>query len=363
MKKHLVTFLCIIGSITLIKAQSEDPKSRLEFYGKFSVHTAIFDNQIELQENLPKLGLQLDHKVNEDLSFIVNLEYRYHIIDGEVFNNDAASPDEFISDPFKEIQPFEQRLMYGGFSYGKWGTLTVGKQWGVYYDIAGYTDNFTVFGGSATGVYSGGTDGGWKGTGRADKSIVYRNSFGNLDIGLQTQLFGKYENYGISAEYALNSWRFGIAYNTAKIQDEAKEFIEDIGNTTDNYVAGLHYNHKDVMVTAAVTFNDDEFIRIGENEIISFATMGYELFSSFRPFENIEIQAGVNYMDDVDSNDHDLGQYHLLQWIGGLNYYFQDNLYIHSSFRLDGSKSVTGARGADVFLVGFTYNFSKVFSK
>ena len=36
-----------------------------------------------------------------------------------------------------------------------WGSLSIGKQWGVYYDVAGFTDWFPLFGGEATGTRTG----------------------------------------------------------------------------------------------------------------------------------------------------------------------------------------------------------------
>jgi len=76
------------------------------------------------------------------------------------------------------------RLGYIGLTHDTWGTLSFGKQWGVYWDVASTTDLPNVYAGYSSGVYTFG-DGGLTGTGRADSAFQYRNTFGKLHIGLQ----------------------------------------------------------------------------------------------------------------------------------------------------------------------------------
>ncbi len=354
-----IIFIMILSQ--QVYCQNNTLVDSLSVYGKFSVHGAVFDSKVELQENSPKVGAKVHRKITSEFEVFGGLEYRYHIINGTEFNNDASTPADFINDPFKEIEAFVSRLAFVGFSHDKYGTLSVGKQWGVYYDIASYTDNFTVFGGSSTGVYAGGTDGGWKGTGRADKSIVYRNTLGDFELGGQTQLVGDYINFGLALQYKYKDLKFGFGWNRAEIQDEFKPFIEDIGEATTNVIGGIQYNTDKWTIGAAIAFNDDEFIRLTDDEVISFPTNGYELFASYKPSAKLEIQGGLNYMGDDGDNPHYEGEYQLLHWIGGVNYYLDKNTFFYTSFRIDNSKSATGATTHNVFLVGFTYNFNKIF--
>ncbi len=80
------------------------------------------------------------------------------------------------------------RLGYVGVSHSDYGELTLGKQWGAYYDVAGITDWGRVWGASASGAYNFNGDGGLSGTGRAEKAVLYRKSFGDISISLQGQL-------------------------------------------------------------------------------------------------------------------------------------------------------------------------------
>lgn len=86
----------------------------------------------------------------------------------------AEKTDDFLNN----------RLGYVGLSHDTWGSLTFGKQWGAYYDVAGTTDLPNVVAGYAVGAYTFG-DGGLTGTGRADAAFQYRNDFGPLHLALQ----------------------------------------------------------------------------------------------------------------------------------------------------------------------------------
>ncbi len=114
------------------------------------------------------------------------------------------------------------RLGYVSFDHADYGQIGFGKQWSTYYDIAGKTDVFWVYGGISEGIYA---DHQVAGTGRANEALTYRNSFGGFNFGLQYQFEGtdgdRTRDYGagISASYDFGDTGFSIggAYNQAKI--------------------------------------------------------------------------------------------------------------------------------------------------
>lgn len=360
MVKYLTCTIILITVSLSITAQVNNIVDSISLYGKFSVHGAVFKNKLEFQENAPKLGVIIHRRVNPNTKVCGVLEYRYHIINGTEFNNDAATPADFINHPFEEIEAFVSRLAYVGVNHKKLGSITYGKQWGVYFDIASYTDRYTVFGGGAMGVYAVGTDGGWKGTGRADKSLIYRNSLGDFKLGMQSQLFGDYVNYGLSLQYQRNKLKFGLGYNCAQIQKEFRVYFRDIGNAITNIIAGAQYVNEKYNIGITAAFNDDEFTRLSEDKVVSFSALGVELFSSYRPSTKFEIQGGFNYMIDNNKNKLYNGKYRLFHLIGGLNYYLDRNTFFYTSFRLDNSNLLVGSKTNSVFLIGFTYNFTKL---
>jgi predicted porin len=77
-----------------------------------------------------------------------------------ISNSKDSAPEGKAGDNFFE------RLLYVGFEAPGY-FLTAGKNWSIYYKVAGFTDRFSGTGGDAPGTYNAGTDGGATGTGRA----------------------------------------------------------------------------------------------------------------------------------------------------------------------------------------------------
>ncbi len=362
MKISLKLIACLLTTCAIF-SQENIKIDTLNFYGKLRVHSAVFDNKIELQQNSPRVGLKIQSSLPKNIYFNATLEYGMNLVDGSQFNNDANNVIEFASQPFVKKETFTSRLANIGFSHKKYGAVTIGKQWGVYYDVASYTDNFTVFGGEANGVYSGGTDGGWKGTGRADNSISYRNKFNDLSIGLQTQLFSGNTNFGLSLEYDIASYfKMGFAFNNAKINDAFKDFIDFERVNNNNYVIGAKYNKDKLLVAFSYSINKDEFALLDTNDdsfkIIAYPTHGIELFTNYYINDKIELQGGFNRIQDKEDESFFNGDYTLMHYILGLNYHVNSNTTIYSSARIGDSNLVNNAKDSNVFLIGFSFNFS-----
>lgn len=344
-------------------AQDKAIIDSLSFYGKLSVHGAVFDQEMILQQNSPRLGVYLERKIIDDLKVVGDLEFGINMVENNVFNNDANTIVDFASDPFAENEAFVNRLGFVGVSHPKWGSLTIGKQWGVYYDVAGLTDMFTVFGGEATGVYSGNTDGGWKGTGRADNSIVYRNVLNNLNIGVQTQLFNGAQNYGASLLYQFNmGLSLGVAGNITQINNDYAAFISYEREDNTNFIFAASYLKKDKFnVAISYAINQDEFTVINTSEtdieIIAYPTHGLELFANYFATPKLEFQLGFNSIHDIEDESFFNGEYKLMHYILGANYYITTKTYAYASARIGDSKFVNNVRDFDVFVLGFAYNF------
>lgn len=362
MKKPLLVIL-----LTLINyygfSQDNFKIDTLNFYGKLRVHSAFFDNTVELQQNSPRIGVNFRSSLPKNLHLNATLEYGMNLVDGTQFNNDANNIIEFASQPFLQKETFTSRIAYVGISHKKWGAITMGKQWGVYYDIAEYTDRFSVFGGESNGVYSGQTDGGWKGTGRADNSIAYRNTFKNLSFGFQTQLFSDNTNFGLALEYDFSShFKMGFAFNNAEINDSYKEFIEFERTNNNNYLIGATYKKEKLLVAFTYSINKDEFALLDTDDdsfkIVAYPTHGMELFTNYFINDKIELQGGFNRIHDNEEDSFFNGDYTLMHYILGLNYHVNKNAMIYSSARIGDSNLVNNAKDSNIFLIGFSFSFS-----
>ncbi|MBT1443176.1 porin [Shewanella sp. JM162201] len=105
--------------------------------------------------------------------------------------NPFGNSEIVYNSKFESVQDefFYNRLGYVGLSHDTWGTLTLGKQWGAWYDVVYGTNYGFVWDGNAAGVYTyNKDDGAVNGVGRGDKVIQYRNSHGDFSYAVQAQL-------------------------------------------------------------------------------------------------------------------------------------------------------------------------------
>ena len=354
-----IVFFTFLQIVLVSQAQDGKILDSINIYGKLRVHASVFDGTLELQENSPRVGTSLSRNLDNGFQAFGQLELGVHIIEGTEFNNDASTSSEFIKDPFKERDAITSRLAILGIRHAKYGSISFGKQWGAYYDIAAYTDNFVVFGGSASGTYAGNSDGGWKGTGRANKSVLYRNEFNNFSLAVQSQLIGGSHNYGASIQYKTPiNLLIGAAYNSAEIREEYRNFITDIGSNSSNFILGLKYAKNKFGAALTYSLHDDEFIQLDESTVISFPTYGLESLISYQHSNKLSVQAGFNYMKETSKNSYFDTEYKLMHYILDINYNLDDYVKIYMSGRIDDSKSVLDTRTHNVFLIGFSYEFN-----
>ncbi|AZA78465.1 porin [Chryseobacterium sp. G0186] len=370
---------------------AQDAKDSVEIsvrpYASLRGHMAVYDNKMELQENASRLGMELQIKKGE-LGFIAGGEIQLNMFRGSnSFNVDGSLSGGFLTlESAQTQQVFGNRLGYLGLDLGKFGTLTIGKQWSVYRDVTAYTDRFNVFGARASATFIGGTDGGETGTGRADQSVIYRNHFGSLYIGGQIQARGgnngKFiDGFGASLQYEIMDGFFaGAAYNRALLSDQLVNSGKVIGLTglPTYFSLGTKYIGQavDVSVVGVLQKNGD-FAQgfyldphMGMlNSTVVFNAKGIEIFGKYK-FQKFSVLAGYNlYIPDLKNTDEVSGQYGLDSGfkkndiIIGLSYAPFKFAQIYSEQRFSMGKTATGESEKSVFTLGFRIDLSGRFSK
>ena len=144
-------------------------------YGSLRTQIAAYDDDIEIQDNSSRLGLLISHELENSMSFFSHLEWSLNLVGNAInFNTEASSESGFSSIQREtEEQTFKTRLGFLGMTYGKWGSISIGKQWSIYSDVARMADKLIVFGGEGNGSFHAGTDGSSTGVGRAEKALAY----------------------------------------------------------------------------------------------------------------------------------------------------------------------------------------------
>ena len=357
--KKVITLTLFIISVAQIRAQEKKILDSINFYGALPIQVAVFDKKIELQENGPLIGTELFRNLPNDWSVSGHLEFGLHLINGTNFNNSANTSADFIANPFLRREVFQSRLANFSIAHKVYGSLTIGKQWGVYYDIGGYTDNFTLFGGSANGIYAGGTDGGWKGTGRADNAVQYRNTIGPIEFAVQSQLFSGDHSYGVSAQYHSSfGLDLGVAYNDGAVVSPVNKFVVDIGSRTTNFIAGAKYTKDDFYGAFTFSSNDDAIVIVDTAKAVSFPTIGYEASLGYRLGNKWSFEAGFNLIQEREDRNVFNGDYYLFHLIFGANYYITPDTKLYAMTRFSRSNNSEYTDNVNAFAFGFKYNFN-----
>lgn len=180
---------CLLG---LPAAQAvpiyESDQVTLYMQGYFSVNQVNVNGDTSLQDGISRIRFSLSVPAYRQWDVGFNVEWGINAISSarrvEISGNQQAA----VGDAGDTL------YIRHGHAFAKhdlWGDFAFGKQWGIYYDVASYTDWYEISGGLASGAYSLGTDGGITGTGRADGALTWRKEWeglgGELRFGAQYQ--------------------------------------------------------------------------------------------------------------------------------------------------------------------------------
>jgi predicted porin len=269
---------------------------------------------------------------------------------------------------------FFRRLLYVGYESPDF-FLIAGKAWSVYYKVTGFTDRFSGTGGSASGTYNAGTDGGYTGTGRAENTLQTRmlidflpQRWGiepfslNIQLqdgepipGLKGHRYGR--ALGLSALLATREhFSFGVAYNHARVPDSNDPELRSRGIDGDATALAL----------GARWFDDDWYLatviaRLLNHEATDednyFDGWGWELYAQYRLRGKWWLTGGWNWLRP-DADQPLAGDYRVKYGVLGLRYALKGfDRYLYLNLRGDSSLNQDGSGLGDVVTAGLRWNF------
>lgn len=168
------------------KAPEADlPTARpIEAYGSLRLASVVnTDGVSDIRNNGSRVGLRGEKQLGGQLTAFARLEVGVNLVNNDRTIIETGDPGTPIG---QGSQALFSRLGFIGLA-SPVGNVSWGKQWSPYYDVAEFTDQGQLFSGLASGAFGAGTDGGLAGTGRAERSVQYRERFGPVSVGLQVQ--------------------------------------------------------------------------------------------------------------------------------------------------------------------------------
>lgn len=383
---YFFTFIFALPTIVNAQSAADSISISINPYASFRGNLAVYNKEVDLQDNVTRFGAKTQLKKGK-ISFLAATELRLNLFQGGAsFNIDDSPSGEFLNvQTTTNSQTISNRLGYIGFDFEEYGTITFGKQWSVYYDITSYTNQFDVFGGTATATYIGGTDGGENGTGRVNQSVIYRNKFGRFYLGAQTQIRGAnndklIDGFGFSGQLEITKEvLIGAAFNRALLSDNLinNGRIINLKGQPSYYALGLNYKGEKLTLSAvgAIEKNGDfakgSFLNNNNewiNPTVVFDAKGFEFYSNYS-FNNFSIHAGYNlYIPNIKNikteNDQSLlsKDFKINDIIFGTTYQPIKYIQLYAEQRISNGRSASNQKQWNVFALGMTLSISKAFN-
>lgn len=348
--------------------------NKLDLYGKVDgLHYFSDDSSKDGDQSYVRLGFKGETQINDQLTGYGQWEYNVQANNTEGADNQSWT-----------------RLAFAGLKFANYGSFDYGRNYGVLYDVEGWTDMLPEFGGDSY------TQADNFMTGRANGVATYRNNdfFGlvnGLNFALQYQ--GKNENAG-SGEGTNNgdrsirnangdgfglstSYDFGMGISAAAAYTSSDRTNDQMTQTTaggdkaEAWTAGLKYDANNIYL-ATMYSETRNMTPYGNNNGVADKTQNFEVTAQYQ--FDFGLRPAVSYLQSKGkdlvmpgnaaspagtSGDKDLVKYVDV----GATYYFNRNMSTYVDYKInlldedDSFYSRNGISTDDVVALGLVYQF------
>nr|EEJ7374941.1 porin OmpC [Salmonella enterica subsp. enterica] len=351
--------------------------NKLDLYGKVDGLHYFSDNSgSDGDQTYVRFGFKGETQINDQLTGYGQWEYNVqaNTTEGEGANSWT-------------------RLAFAGLKFGDYGSFDYGRNYGVLYDVEGWTDMLPEFGGDSY-TYADNYM-----TGRANGVATYRNTdfFGLVDgLSFALQYQGNNENsgngnegtnnrtddddfrrengdgFGISTTYDFGmGFSAGAAYTTSDRTNDQVSRGEQYakGDKADAWTAGLKYDANNIYLATMYSETRnmtpygslDSYAHGGvANKTQNFeVTAQYQFDFGLRPAVSFLISKGKDLVNNGVNDDKDLVKYADV----GATYYFNKNFSTYVDYKInlldddDNFYADNGINTDDVVALGMVYQF------
>ncbi|MEX3019523.1 porin OmpC [Kluyvera sp. STS39-E] len=375
----VIPALLVAGATHAAEVYNKDG-NKLDIYGKIDgLHYFSSDSKKDGDQTYARLGFKGETQINDMLTGYGQWEYN---IQANSTEGDGANS--------------WTRLAFAGLKFGDYGSFDYGRNYGVLYDVEGWTDMLPEFGGDSY------TNADNFMTGRANGVATYRNTdfFGlvdglnfamqfqgknegrsneNSDIGTNNRgtdsdsRFDNGDGYGISTTYNIGmGFSAGAAYTTSdrtNDQQDGRTHANHLqyasGDTADAWTAGLKYDANNIYL--ATMYSETRNMTPYGDSGIANKTQNYEVTAQYQ--FDFGLRPAISYLqskgkDLYNVNGSAAGDKDLVKYMDiGATYYFNKNMSAYVDYKinlLDGNDNFYSNNGIstdNITALGLVYQF------
>ena len=348
--------------------------NKLDIYGKVDgLHYFSSNSNNDGDQTYVRFGFKGETQINDMLTGYGQWEY----------NVQANSEESDTGNAWT-------RLAFAGLKFGEYGSFDYGRNYGVLYDVEGWTDMLPEFGGDSY-TY---TDNFM--AGRTNGVATYRNNdfFGLVDgLNFALQYQGKNENQSGEGDVGTNnrsgdnarkdngdgfgistSYDFGMgvsaaaAYSTSdrtNQQQNGSHTQYAKGETAEAWTAGLKYDANNIYL--ATMYSETRNMTPYGDDGIADKTQNFEVTAQYQ--FDFGLRPAISYLqskgkDLINTNGTNAGDQDLVKYMDlGATYYFNKNMSTYVDYKinlLDGNKSFYQENGIatdNIVAMGLVYQF------
>ncbi|HEM6740747.1 TPA: porin OmpC [Citrobacter farmeri] len=366
----VIPALLAAGAVHAAEVYNKDG-NKLDLYGKVDGLHYFSDNaNSDGDQTYVRLGFKGETQINDHLTGYGQWEYQVNANTTESDHGNSFT-----------------RLAFAGLKFGDYGSFDYGRNYGVMYDVEGWTDMLPEFGGDSY------TRSDNFMTGRANGVATWRNTdfFGlvnGLNVALQyqganeDQITNEQEGtgnggdrtvqnsngdgFGISSTYDFGMGiSFGAAYTTSDRTNEQVNTGGRVagGDKADAWTAGLKYDANNIYLATMYSetrnmtpYGDDGVANKTQNVEV---TAQYQFDFGLRPAVSFLMSKGKDLTGQGNDDSKDLVKYADI----GATYYFNKNMSTYVDYKInlldndDSFYSRNNINTDDVVALGMVYQF------
>ncbi len=372
----LIPALLAAGSVHAAEVYNKDG-NKLDLYGKVDgLHYFSDDANKDGDQTYVRMGFKGETQINDMLTGYGQWEYNVQANNTETSGNQSWT-----------------RLAFAGLKFGDYGSFDYGRNYGVLYDVEGWTDMLPEFGGDSYSQADNFM------TNRANGVATYRNTdfFGLVDgLNVAAQYQGANESkgagqegtnnrngdndvrnengdgWGLSTTYDLGmGFSAGAAYASSDRSNDQQTMTNAQGDKADSWTAGLKYDANNIYL-ATMYSETRNMTPYGDLDGVANKTQNFEVTAQYqfdfglRPAVSFLMSKGkdLGNTHNGDTTYNNSGDKDLVKYADiGATYYFNKNMSTYVDYKInllddnDNFYKDNGISTDDVVALGLVYQF------